>query len=462
MKNALVILFMMLASAVYGADGVWINNTGDMKWATASNWSSGSIAEGKGSLATFSQSGTATITNNYVGLTNGHISVSVGTYTITSGTITMDSVSGTSTINNATALTIDSILAGANVLEKQDSGTLTLGNTNNTYSGGTIIKDGTLTITSHTHLGDVAGTLTLDGGTLSADVGSVEIASRDVMVTTNGGTITMNKDNHFRTTGKLSGSGTFKTAGGGNFGGRPFSFLSTSNDFTGEFQMTGRGYIVNVSSFADSTNPISFNHANDGASFTLDTGATAPLIFNNRWFRLINIRDDRQLSIQNDSATVTNTFTINTDLEVLETADTTFELGGSNTGTNLFAGVIPDGPATISFSKNGTGTWALSGENTFTGTTTVNGGTLILASSTCLSDTNRLTITGTGENKLQLNAGVKEKVGFLTLDTTPMASGEYGSSSSGAAIKDDTYFAGTGRLYVGIDPPPLGTVIILR
>jgi hypothetical protein len=78
----------------------------------------------------------------------------------------------------------------------------------------------------------------------------------------------------------------------------------------------------------------------------------------------------------------------------------------------------------------------------FSGTATVNGGTLILAAGTCLSDTNRLTI-GAG-CKLQLESGVKEKVGLLTLDTTPMAPGEYGSSSSPALIKDDTCFAGTG------------------
>ncbi len=56
---------------------------------------------------------------------------------------------------------------------------------------------------------------------------------------------------------------------------------------------------------------------------------------------------------------------------------TVLTLDGSNTNANTVSGVIANGSATgLSVTKNGTGTWFLSGANTFTGPVQVNGGTL--------------------------------------------------------------------------------------
>jgi fibronectin-binding autotransporter adhesin len=114
----------------------------------------------------------------------------------------------------------------------------------------------------------------------------------------------------------------------------------------------------------------------------------------------------------------------------------------------------------LSVQKQNTSIWTLSGANTYSGTTTVSGGTLVLASGTCLSDTNLLTISTGG--KVQIEAGVKEKVGFLTLGSTPQSAGTYGSSASAASNTNNTYFAGTGILYVGIDIPASGTIIFMK
>jgi len=146
------------------------------------------------------------------------------------------------------------------------------------------------------------------------------------------------------------------------------------------------------------------------------------------------------------------------------------ELAGTATN-NLISGAIKDPddyPANtnaraLSIIKSDTGTWTLSGINTFSGTTTVSAGTLVInggSKSQCLPDNNLLTINA---GKVHLPAGVNEKVGSLKLGAGATITGPttYGSTASGAAVKNDTYFdvAGTGILYVGMDIPNPGTMI---
>ncbi|MFI5377705.1 MAG: autotransporter-associated beta strand repeat-containing protein, partial [Tepidisphaerales bacterium] len=64
----------------------------------------------------------------------------------------------------------------------------------------------------------------------------------------------------------------------------------------------------------------------------------------------------------------------------------TLTLQGSTLGTGEIAGVIPDNSATntTSLYKNGTGTWILSGANTFTGNVTINQNWLVITNSAAL------------------------------------------------------------------------------
>ena len=103
-----------------------------------------------------------------------------------------------------------------------------------------------------------------------------------------------------------------------------------------------------------------------------------------------------------------------------------------------------------SLTKAGTGNLILSGSpslsgiNTYTGDTVVNGGTLTI---------NGESITDTA--KLVINGGIvdvtgDEIVGALDLGSGPVADGIYGSSSSAAPVEnqDDTKFSGTGTVEV--------------
>jgi autotransporter-associated beta strand protein len=99
----------------------------------------------------------------------------------------------------------------------------------------------------------------------------------------------------------------------------------------------------------------------------------------------------------------------------------------------------------------------LTGNNTFTGPTTVSAGTLQVDGGSCLSDTARLTIaSGT---KVQLDDGVRETVKALYFGTAQQQAGTWGSTSSEAKHKDDTYFSGTGVLEV---LTRIGTVVSVR
>lgn len=111
--------------------------------------------------------------------------------------------------------------------------------------------------------------------------------------------------------------------------------------------------------------------------------------------------------------------------------------------------------------KKGTGTWILSGENTYSGTTWVDDGMLVLAGSSCLSDTAALRIDA-GE-KVQLNDGVKERVGSLVIAGDTKATGTtWGAVGNTAADYTDGVFLGTGLIYVGFDPPGGGTLFMIK
>ena len=74
----------------------------------------------------------------------------------------------------------------------------------------------------------------------------------------------------------------------------------------------------------------------------------------------------------------------------------TLTLGGTSTAANTISGIIANnGAGVLTVNKSGTGTWLLSGANTFTGRTTISGGILQLGSATALGATSgRTTISG--------------------------------------------------------------------
>jgi autotransporter-associated beta strand protein len=256
-------------------------------------------------------------------------------------------------------------------------------------------------------------------------------------------------------TGVVSGSGTISVVGGNDANTREtFGMTNSGNTFTGNLSLSGGSAIINVNSLGDA-GKITLGANNVTGGFALGAGTATSLLFNTRQIVL-----DGSSALYNNNDSVSTTFTVNTSLGFSSAGVRTLTLGGSSTNANTFAGSIGDnGASAVSLIKESAGRWILSGTNTFSGTTTVNDGTLVLAAGTCLSDTNVLAIV-TGK-KVQLNTGVKEKVGVLKIGGATKADGIWGAAGNAKATYTDAVFSGAGLLYVNVELPATGTMIEL-
>lgn len=106
------------------------------------------------------------------------------------GSLAIAGAQGDVRVDTGFTATIATTLTGTGQLAKGGAGTLVLTG-DNTYSGGTLIAGGVLSIAEDGNLGDAAGGVTLDGGTLQLASGDVESA-RAFTIGTSGGAIDTN------------------------------------------------------------------------------------------------------------------------------------------------------------------------------------------------------------------------------------------------------------------------------
>ncbi|KAB2658097.1 hypothetical protein F9K94_07830 [Brucella tritici] len=223
-------------------------------------------------------------------------------------------------INHTNSFTLGNTINGRGKLVQRGAGDTTLTG-NNTYSGGTDILAGRLIVSADNNLGNVAGAVTLDGGTLqfAEDISS----TRGYTIGVNGGTI----DTGAKTdtiTGVIGGTGQFNKSGTGTL------VLGGDNTFTGDLHVNAG--TLQISDNSNLGNPDSHLYINDA---TLRFG---------------------------------DTFTMTHDL-TLGGAGATIDVDGYD---NSISGVINGGKLT----KTGAGTLLLTGANTYTGDTEIDAGTL--------------------------------------------------------------------------------------
>ena len=164
-------------------------------------------------------------------------------------------------------------------------------------------------------------------------------------------------------------------------------------------------------------------------------------------------------TIQNDGAGALIFTSINT---ASVAGAKTLTLQGSNTGANSIGKLVDSSSGATSVAKAGAGTWKLTGANTYTGSTTLNGGALEISGSVAGNVTN---ISGTlsldsastlaSSAALAISSGTTVNLNFtgtnsinvLVIDGSPQVSGVWGPTSS-TAPNTSSIFQGTGFINV--------------
>ena len=305
-----------------------------------------------------------------------------------------------------------------------DSSNKTLTVAGTLYSGTTIGTAGTKTLSA-----DGAGSIVFSG--------SISNGTASSIILTNGcaGTLTLSGSNTITTlyitgtsntvtdigSGYLylnnSGSVTLYSTQGGvinGVGGKIKLSTNTAVNYGDNYIAAGKTLVINVPIVSDGgfemwggTGTFVFNGINDFASNILfgtagtisvskigNQGSTTSnfgrgqrLLLNTAGCTLlytgVGETSDRILEL-NQSATIdhsgSGTLTFST-APVVGANTKTLTLQGSAAGVGEIAGAIGPGTGTTSLTKAGTGTWRLSGANTYAGATLVNGGTLALSGS---------------------------------------------------------------------------------
>ena len=340
-------------------------------------------------------------------------------------------------------------------LTKSGNGWLYLGGgVNNTYSGGTIINAGTIEAGAGAF---GSSQITFAGNSYLLPPYSTATTLTNSIAVNPGVTADLNVINQYRNitlSGVVSGSGTLWVdstsvgvyASGGN-GAGTVTLSNTANTFTGTVQIGNSSYgsTLTVASLPDSANPVKIYGvtASSHYGYLTFSGGTSPRVYNNRQFQLFGAAE----WIQNNNSSAANTITINTPLQV--NATTTMTLGGSNTGSNTFGGVIANGGAAVlSLTKAGVGTWVLSNaNNTFTGTiatsgTTTSAGTLEFASA---GGANPITVTQTTSTFTLKYSGAGQTMSGL-VQANALSTGALTLNASGTGPIN---FSNTGSLGVG-------------
>ena len=305
-------------------------------------------------------------------------------------------------------------VTGAGSLTVNQPGTLILTNLGNNYSGGTSVSGGgALAIAGDGSLGAVPGSpavnLTLSGGMLKdASTSPVLHANRTISLGASGGNINANFGQTLTINGKITGAGALNV----NYNLGTVVFANTGNDYSGTLTI-GTTYFLSAAVLQLGASNVLPDGSGKG-DVAINSGGSLVL---NGFNETINGLSGAG-AVNNGAASTTSTFTV-----------------GNNGQTSTFDGVIQDGAAgTLALTKTGSGTLTLTGPNTYSGTTTVSGGTLSLTTGSIGNSTAINISSGTlslgGNNKLSDGATVTVSgSGILNLNANTDTVGTFNLSA---------------------------------
>ena len=187
------------------------------------------------------------------------------------------------------------VIAGAITLVMSGSGTQTLGDTN-TYTGGTFINNGKVSVSADNNLGDAAGQVTINAGTL--DVQSSFGSTRQIAVSNVAAAISVGSTYAYTNSTGIIGNGGLTKNGAGTLtisGGNTYSGGTTVGNGTLQLGASGalpsaqavtvsggtldlNGYNPNAAAVALTSGTISGAGALTGTSFAVQSGTISSVL----------------------------------------------------------------------------------------------------------------------------------------------------------------------------------------
>lgn len=385
---------------IQGGTGVWQNAPGNQNWTDQDGdlnaaWANSEFAIFMGT------GGTVTIDNGPGAVTASGMQFAVDGYTIDGQTLTLVSAPSTTTsiirvgdgssAGASMTATIDAVVAGDTTLVKDDLGTLVL-NGANTYTGGTRIDGGVLQIAADENLGDAAGALALDGGTLR-NTAAID-TTRGISLDDEGGAFETDAD--LVLAGVIDGVGSLTKTGAGTL------TLGGTNTYSGGTVIDeGTVSISQDANLGASAGGVTFNggRLQNTASFT--TARTATLNAGGGTFQ--TDADLTWTGVIGGAGGLTKT---GSETLILTAANTyaggttvaggTLQLGNGGSTGSIAGDVALSGGATLAFNRDneytfagliagsggieqiGSGVTILTADNSYGGPTRIADGTLII------------------------------------------------------------------------------------
>ena len=414
---------------ISGYPGVTLNSAGTVQLEAANTYS-GDTTVSAGTLVANDNSalGTGLLVLNGGSLSN--------TASCTLGNDVDLSANATVNVGASQTLTLNGSIAGTGSLTKNGTGTLNLSGAN-TYTGATIVSAGTLALDNTSALLSTTS-LTLAGGTLLQPNSDGLVISAPIAVASSGTTATISAPTNNPGSGivstltlrsALAGSGNFTFSSSVDVNALSTVYLGTQSTYTGSTLLNttastdgtttaGENQIIvklGIQNALPTTTVLTIDGGNGGG-----TGRFAELNLNGFDQQLAGLTNivrsgaKAALRIQrivNSNVSAPATLTIN------NSSNFTFSgiLGGSASGA-VSAAAMPGTTNGNNFglTKSGVGSFTISGANTYTGDTLVNGGTLALGASNVISSTSDIII-----GNATLNASTfTDNLGTLDITST--------------------------------------------
>jgi outer membrane autotransporter protein len=366
-------------------DGTIANGGGTLTAGTAANTTFGGVIGGPGA---FIKQGGGTLVlagdNTYAGGTT----IAAGTLQLgaggASGSVVGDIANnGTLAVNRSDTFAMDATISGTGGFAQQGAGTTVL-SAANTYSGGTRIDAGTLSVASDGNLGAAAGPITFNGGALTNTAAFA--TSRPITLAAGGGTFDTRAD---LTVGSaMSGPGALTKSGDATL------ILTGDNTHAGgtsiqagTLQLGDGGSTGSVTGNIANNGVLAIEHANtytlsgvvSGSGALLQSGTGTTILSADNTYSGGTIISSGRLQLGDGGAMgsivgpVVNEGTLTID------RSGTLMLGGTISGSGALEQVGP-------------GTTILGSANTYTGPTRVDAGTLQAGAAGAFGATSQVTV----------------------------------------------------------------------